>query len=650
MKRLAALITGTALLAGGLSMAAPAMSASTTWTFPDATFTVNNGVETATISYQNLRIDGASATGTVRAAAGRWSCSTSSFTGLSANFFLNSIEPCQGTVSFSVDSTGALTVESSLTISSSPFGGPVGTAQASNKPAPKITQCTVVVTGDNAVVTWSSEGSPSSFSVGVVNSQQPNVDKLATDTEASLSLKGEPAGQLTIAIELNNDDTLIFPCPDFEYSPAPGAPRIANLVPAQGGVATISYDVAEPRSVVQGVEYSLDGGSWTRSGGSAPTGGIGGSFSITGLPAGPHSIILRTVNFGTPPLTTSSAKQDFDIPSAPSKNPGAPRPSQATATTAIGSTSTKPVPVPPVAPVSQVPGISNGVGTGTNGALAANTGDAGIDAPCLAEDGTLYPTLYSTVGSQLTMAPNTKGMGRPTAFTVVDGALPEGIQMDRAFGVLFGVPTQAGSWTTTVRVRFANGTTKDGQFTTRIDGDPQTLQYASQNIGSVGTGISIAPSTNAPVTGTTYALVCGELPAGTTLDPRTGHILGKPTSAVSLPVPLRVAQTSSSGKAAASFIFIVNKAGTHHLSYPPHPHVRPGQRVTIRPTVSGVGDIAEYRTSIGKLPRGLRLNHRTGVISGRVAHSGPTHTITIVAETKGRALLTAAPMKLSLKR
>ena len=59
-----------------------------------------------------------------------------------------------------------------------------------------------------------------------------------------------------------------------------------------------------------------------------------------------------------------------------------------------------------------MPGTSNGAGTGTNGALAASTGDAGIDAPCLAADGTLYPNQYSTVGSQLTMAPNTRGMGK----------------------------------------------------------------------------------------------------------------------------------------------------------------------------------------------------------------------------------------------
>ena len=233
---------------------------------------------------------------------------------------------------------------------------------------------------------------------------------------------------------------------------------------------------------------------------------------------------------------------------------------------------------------------------------------------------------------------------------MVAGALPPGMQLDRTFGVLFGVTTQTGSWVTTIKARFADGSTKTSQFTTRVDADPQTLQYAAQNIGSVGTGIAIAPTTNAPVTGTTYELVCGTLPAGTKFDSRTGLITGKPTAVVAMPTPLRVAETSATGKAAASLIFVVNKAGTTSISYPAHPHVRVGKRVAIRPTVAGVGDIALFRMWKGKLPKGLRLNKVTGVVTGRIAHRGRTHTITIVAVTKGGALLTAAPMRLRLQR
>ena len=372
--------------------------------------------------------------------------------------------------------------------------------------------------------------------------------------------------------------------------------------------------------------------------------GTGGSFTVSALTSKDLTLTLRSVGEDAGgQLVSAGATVQVSFAKAPTVKP-------ATGSISTGSSSTAPVPAPPAAPVSTVSGTSNGAGTGTNGALAASTGDAGIDAPCLAQDGTLYPNQYSTVGSQLTMAPNTHGMGKAKAFTVVAGALPPGMQLDRTFGVLFGVTSQPGSWVTTIKAKFADGSAKSSQFTTRVDADPQTLQYAAQNIGSVGAGIVIAPSTNAPLTGTTYALVCGKLPAGTRFDSRTGAITGKPTAVVSMPTPLRVAETSSSGTAAASFIFVVNKAGTTTLSYPAHPHVRAGKRVVIRPTIAGVGDIAEIRMWKGKLPKGLRLDTRTGVIRGRITHSGPTHTITIVAETKGGALLTAAPMRLRLKR
>lgn len=254
----------------------------------------------------------------------------------------------------------------------------------------------------------------------------------------------------------------------------------------------------------------------------------------------------------------------------------------------------------------------------------------------------------STVGSQLTMAPNTRGLGAAKVFTVVEGALAPGMQLDRTYGVLFGVPTVSGSWVTTVQALFADGTKKSSQFTTRIDPDPQTLQYAAQNIGSVGSAISIAPTTNAPSVGTTYTIVCGELPAGLRFDPRTGSILGKPTTVVARPTPLRVAERSSSGTASASFILVVNKAGTVAFHYPAHPHASVGSRIAIRPMVAGVGEIAQFRMWKGKLPRGLHLNRVTGVISGRIAHRGPTHTITVVAVTRGGALITSAPMRLRL--
>lgn len=134
------------------------------------------------------------------------------------------------------------------------------------------------------------------------------------------------------------------------------------------------------------------------------------------------------------------------------------------------------------------------------------------------------------------------------------------MQLDRTYGVLFGTTTQAGSFVTTVKTRFEDGSTKTSEFTTRVDADPQTLQYAARNIGVVGKATEIGPTTDASSSGTTYAIVCGEL------------------------------------------------------------------------------------------PKGLRLNRTTVVITGKVRNASQSHTIAIVAVTKGGALVTGAPMKITLRR
>jgi hypothetical protein len=134
------------------------------------------------------------------------------------------------------------------------------------------------------------------------------------------------------------------------------------------------------------------------------------------------------------------------------------------------------------------------------------------------------------------------------------------------------------------------------------------------------------------------------------LDSRTGSITGTPTEKLLLPTPMRVAETSTTGKAAASFLLIVDTLDYESISYPAHPHLRVGHLARIRPSVVGLGEIVKFRMWKGKLPRGLRLNPVTGVITGKPRHAGPVHTITIVAVTKGGALISSDPMRISTRR
>lgn len=655
MRRLLA-VMGSILLVGGLVGAPPAWAGST-WDFASGSFTVTEtlGTDTATITVQNLTVvDGASATGWVQLAWGRYTCSSQAFSGMTVTFVPSGgigAEPCNGTVSFSIDErTGALSASSAVTITGRIFAGPAsGTAQGIS-PTPVVvplTDCkaTTDVAGHGIDFTWTENADATTYDLsvdgmpGLVMQLNPGV---AGGADFSVLSPGT-AYSATITAK-RGDGQVVATCTTTQAWTPPAAPKVDSTVPvAAGGLLTVNYSLPDPTGV-QGIEYRIDGGPWTRPGGVAPVNGAGGSFTVSGLAGKDLTLTLRTVGADAGgPLTTESTPTSVSFPKPPTSRPTA-------AGSVVGSTPSAPVAAPPAVPVSPVPGTSNGAGTGTNGALAATTGDGGIDAPCLAQDGSLYPNQYSTVGSQLTMAPNTHGMKKPKAFRVVAGALAPGMQLDRTSGVLFGVTTTPGAYVTTVKATFADGSTASSQFTTRVDADPTTLQYAAQNIGTVGKAIVVAPTTNAPAVGTTYRLVCGALPLGTRFDPATGTIVGRPTTPVAMPTPLRVAETGPSGSAAASFILVVDKTGASSFSYPAHPHARAGRRAAIRPTITGARDFVVFRTSTGKLPKGLRINHRTGVITGRPAHAGRTHTVTIVAVTRGGALLTSAPMRIRVRR
>lgn len=627
------------LLGGALAVVllvgvAPHAVAATTWSFPSGSLVFRDVIpglapQEATLRVQNLQVsDAGSASGYVTLTTDRYTCSTQSFTGTSAIFVPSSTEPCTGTVDFVLDPlTGALTANPQLSVGSVYFGAPA--AGSLNGSGPSITTCSVSVTGDSATVQWDAQGAGiTGFSVGVVNGVGNTADVPGSDRQATVGLAGETPGQLQFAIEINNNSALIFPCPSASYFPTPGKPTIDSVSTTAGGLLTVNYAVADP-STVQGIEYRIDSGAWLRPAGTAPVAGAGGSFTVSGLAAGKHSVTLRSVGFDSVTTTVGDPKTVV-VPSTAS--------------------STKPTPPAPATPVSPVAGTSNGAGSGTNGALAATTGNSGIDAPCLAQNGTLYPNLYSTVGSQLTMVPNTAGLKTPTAFSVVAGSIPPGLLFNRTFGILFGVTTKAGSWSTTIQATFADGSTKSSQFSTRVDESAQNLQYSALSLGVVNTQMSVAPSGVTSPTPATYTLVCGELPTGMKLDRRTGVISGRPTTVVDLSTPIRIAQTSATGKAAASFIFLVDERGSMSISYPAHPHLRAGKRASIRPTVVGYTDITIFRMWKGKLQRGLHLNPRTGAITGRPLHAGPTHTITIVALTRGGLLLEAAPMRISTRR
>jgi len=295
-----------------------------------------------------------------------------------------------------------------------------------------------------------------------------------------------------------------------------------------------------------------------------------------------------------------------------------------------GSSSTTPT----AGPSSSGSGSSSGsspASTGGGGASSASNGATGrsaaggpgsnpavrtFSAPCLA-DGTLYTYMAGSVGSSFAMAPDLRNRETPVSFVVTRGSLPPGIQLDKASGVVFGVPTRtsAGITPITITATNADGTTETAAFRFPVDDPHHSVSYPVRVIAGVGDPIDIFHHGKGNSGPTSYSLVCGTLPTGLTLDPSSGVIAGTPTEQVQFPIPLRIRQTDQHGWVEASMMLLVDGTTNPWLSYPHHATVAKGTTRTIRPTVVGLPG-ATYELQ-GTLPAGLSFDSTSGAISGK---------------------------------
>ncbi len=239
-------------------------------------------------------------------------------------------------------------------------------------------------------------------------------------------------------------------------------------------------------------------------------------------------------------------------------------------------------------------------------------------APCLA-DGSLYDYMAGSVGSSFVMAPDLRNRPIPVSFAITSGSLPEGIRLDEAAGVVYGVPRQTDSGATPITITATNpdGTTVESTFTFAVDDPHHSVSYPVRVIAGVNEPVDVYQHSKGNSGPASYSLVCGTMPQGLALDPKTGVIAGTPTVEVQYPIPLRIRQSNNYGWVDSSMMLLVGGAANPWLTYPHHVTIATGTTRTVRPTIVGLPN-ATFELS-GTLPRGLTLNPATGAITGKPA-------------------------------
>lgn len=99
----------------------------------------------------------------------------------------------------------------------------------------------------------------------------------------------------------------------------------------------------------------------------------------------------------------------------------------------------------------------------------------------------------------------------PYTFTLASGALPAGLYLDAATGIISGSPTEAGNFAITVRVTDLSGSSVVRAFAVQVIAEPLTLSGAAPD-GTVGVAQSYTYTVAGGVPPYTFALV--DAPAG----------------------------------------------------------------------------------------------------------------------------------------
>ncbi len=277
----------------------------------------------------------------------------------------------------------------------------------------------------------------------------------------------------------------------------------------------------------------------------------------------------------------------------------------------------------------------NSATTGTSFIGASNTVSSTVSVinvnPVLAFAAPPSGEVNATYTNTLTAAGGTG----PYSWTVTTGALPAGLTLNPATGVISGTPTASGFSNFTVSATDANAQVATQATSIYVAPQP-TLTYptALQN-GDTGAAYSYPLGVN-PGTGPyVWSVSVGSLPAGLTLDPATGVISGTPTTAVANKT-FTVKVVDAFGASATEVTTLTVIAGpTLSFAAPPNGEVSAPYSDDLD-VVGGAGPYI-WTITAGTLPAGVTLDSASGLLSGTPTAAGTSNFTVTVTDVNGAA-------------